>query len=98
MRDEFGRPIDVCPMCDFTDVRWRGRRPWDFVFTWMRWFAETMLQGFARPKIILYRRSDLQLGIDDSGLREELREADTGLKTPKRFWKCRACKRKGHVF
>lgn len=93
MRDEFGRQIDVCPICDSTDVRWRGRRPWDFAFTWLRWltelFASVLRTNALDQEWSIRARTDFS---------SDMLEANTGLKTPKRFWKCRACKRKGHVF
>lgn len=95
MRDEFGRPIEICPLCESTDARWRGRRPWDFAFTWMRWSFELIASGFAGN-----RRGDAGYygSPERAEVLSEIREANTGHKTPKRFWKCRACRRKGHEF
>jgi len=46
---------------------------------------------------------DARLGVNADWRRwgddeAEMREAMTSHKVPKRFWKCLACKREGHVF
>ena len=98
MQDEFGRTVDACPLCGSAEARWRGRRPWDFPLTWLRWIVELIASAFASQ-----RRAEERYywGYGDrtqDEMRGEMSEANTGLRTPRRFWKCRACKRKGHEF
>src|SRR5262245_829495 len=88
--------IDPCPMCGSDDIRWRKRRPTDFVLTWMRWFVELIASAFGSDE----RRIE-RVWLPERGraeMRTEIREANTGLKTPRRFWRCKACRREGHLF
>ena len=39
--------IEPCPMCGSDQVRWRKRRPTDFVLTSMRWVAEFLASTVA---------------------------------------------------
>lgn len=98
-----------CPMCDSEDVRWRGRRPQDFLFTWLRWLAEAFGQVLAQILRAPAPRgrhdgwgtgtgADVEFRTLDERIKAEILEANTGHKTPKRFWRCRACKRSGYEF
>jgi hypothetical protein len=84
-----------CPHCGASDgVRWRGRRPWDFAFTWMRWWVELIASLVSPPG----RQPVLWEDQNREEFRAEMLEAKTGHKTPKRFWRCASCKQEGHVF
>jgi hypothetical protein len=94
-------------------LRWRRRRPTDFVLTWMRWFAELMaslVNTRARGQRRLHVRGNnrfydnhpeiwkQEIAVGQIELDAEAREANTGHRTPRRFWRCKACRREGHVF
>ncbi len=88
--------IEPCPMCGSDQVKWRKRRPTDFVLTWMRWFVELVGSLIASD-----RRQMERIWMPDHAredMQSEMREAATGHKTPRRFWRCTACHREGHVF
>jgi hypothetical protein len=101
--------IEPCPMCGSDQVRWRKRRPTDFVLTWGRWCVELIASMFASGQLRQQHRehhslqNDLNSTIYEDFARtrdtaREQREANTGHRTPKRFWRCKACNREGHVF
>ena len=94
--------IEPCPMCASADVRWRRRRPTDFVFTWARWTYEMIASGNGSQarRDLAMRESSLggDTSLARSEMQNEVRESNTGHRTPKRFWKCSACRNKGYVF
>ena len=103
--------IEPCPMCGSDEVRWRKRRPTDFVLTWMRWSVElawSMVSSQSRANRLqaAHDRVSYDGGfalqqehmLNQSDVTSEIREANSGHKTPKRFWRCKACNREGHVF
>lgn len=87
---------ETCPLCGSASVRWRGRRPYDVLLTWLRYVGEMIAQA-------LFRGEDRHRYFDPEWLerqnfQNEYREAATGHKTPRRFWRCSACKQRGHAF
>jgi hypothetical protein len=97
--------IEPCPMCGSDRVRWRKRRPTDFVLTWLRSAVEWFWAG-VRGQARVHQRQSLLVEegyvdisrADVPDVAEEIRESNTGHKTPGRFWRCSACNREGHVF
>jgi hypothetical protein len=92
-----------CPICDSTNVRWRGRRFYDIPLTWARTLIEALWSGVAvnaRMEPSGGNRELDRAATHDYGesVRAEHLEAATGHATPSRFWRCRACGGKGHVF
>lgn len=75
------------------------------MLTGMRFLAEGFWSIFANYRRARSRESiSAQEGYIDTSIpdvpvvQEEMLEANTGHKTPKRFWRCNACDREGHVF
>lgn len=87
--DAMGR--ETCPLCGSASVRWRGRRPYDVPLTWLRYVGELVAGAFLS-------RQGAKFPHEMPGLADEYREAATGHKTPRRFWRCSACQQKGHEF
>jgi hypothetical protein len=97
--------IEPCPMCGSDQVRWRKRRPTDFVLNTMRAFVEWLWSGLSFQARVRYRQNPLiEQGYVDPSTADvpevalDAREASTGHRTPRRFWRCKACNREGHVF
>jgi rubrerythrin len=96
-----GQP-EPCPMCGSADVRWRRRRWYDGARNGMRYSIEAVLSTVFRQRSVT--------GMRDVDVWQERNQAlmdahrikahDHALssKTADRFWRCRACKREGHVF
>ena len=97
--------IEPCPACGSDQVRWRKRRPTDFLLTWMRSLVEWFWAGIRGQGRAQHRNTTLaEYGYIDTSeydapeVQAELQEATSGHKTPQRFWHCKACGREGHVF
>ena len=94
-----------CPDCGSTDVRWRRRRSYDVVFTYLRWYIDSIagtLFGSTRstvPGSILSDRTN-QGRLAGMQYAEERKfyEDRAGTKTATLFWKCRSCGHRGQVF
>jgi hypothetical protein len=86
---------DPCPNCGSQDVRWRGRRWYDIPLNFLRYIVEALLHtlGFGSKSPSQYApefREALQ--------HEKLYDDRMSAQTPRRFWKCPACKQRGEVF
>ena len=100
-----GDEAALCPSCRSRNVRWRNRRPYDVIFTWVRYFADAFLSTIfsrgATPTIGM-RYGDRVLRSQASAeLYKRARSAyemRIGLTTADRFWRCPDCKQKGQVF
>jgi hypothetical protein len=96
----------LCPNCRLRNVRWRNRRLYDVVFTWMRYFADAFLSMIfsrgATPTIGGRYGSDAVLrSVASAELYDRARtayEMKIGLTTADRFWHCPDCRQKGQVF
>lgn len=84
-----------CPVCDSTNIRWRGRRLYDVPLTWARHFVEMLNMGASRQAMGM-RRS--RYADYPTHVRAEALQGRTGLRTATRFWRCRDCKNRGEVF
>ena len=101
-----GDEAALCPNCRSRNVRWRNRRPYDVIFTWMRYFADAFLSMIfsrgATPTIGGRYGSDRVLRSQASArqysLARGIYESKIGLTTAARFWRCPDCKQKGQVF
>jgi rubrerythrin len=90
-----------CPICDSTNVRWRGRRIYDAPLTWARAAFESvgsMMFGSSRSNVPVDAHGYADLVANARRLRAEKLEARTGLCTPTAFWRCRDCRNRGYVF
>ena len=83
-----------CPLCNSTRVRVRGRRVYDVPLTWARHFTEVLFSGLMSSG----KRSRRPVAEYRQRLRAEILEANTGGRTPTRFWRCPECKHKGEIF
>jgi hypothetical protein len=86
-----------CPICNSTAVRWRGRGAHDVVFTGLRYIVElfaSIIQGSPGSRM-RYRAT---WGDVRGNYRDEMREARTGWKTARWFWRCPDCHQKGQVW
>lgn len=100
-----GRPTP-CPNCGSTNARWRNRRLYDFVFTWTRFAADTVLSTLfvrgASPTADSRYVPEWQLGSQAESWSYQRRraayESKVGLAVAKRFWRCPDCRQKGQVF
>jgi hypothetical protein len=87
-----------CPNCGSRKARWRNRRPYDILFTWLRSFADASLAtilggGWARSAGRRYSAPDEVY--DRARAAYELK---VGFVTAARFWRCPDCKQRGQIF
>ncbi|MDE3094742.1 MAG: hypothetical protein KGK07_01925 [Chloroflexota bacterium] len=94
-----------CPLCDSTNVRWRRRRFYDVIRTYLRYIADRVVGaafGGTRTTIIgpAYsdRASDARLASIEYREERNIYEDRVGTMTAPLFWKCPDCGRKGQVF
>jgi hypothetical protein len=84
-------------MCGSGDVRWRGRRWYDVVHTWLRGTVEWVVHSVftsrnrawgdsRRPEVYQYRHE------------RSIYDENASFQTARRFWNCHACSREGAVF
>jgi hypothetical protein len=105
-----GDEAALCPNCRSRNVHWRNRRPYDVIFTWMRYFADAFLSMiFSRgatttmgptvggqPYVSDVLRSRIDVKEYDPA--RSMYEMNVGLTTARRFWRCPDCRQKGQVF
>src|SRR5437879_4041090 len=94
-----------CPDCGSTDVRWRPRRFYDVVFTYVRWFVDSIAGALFRSTRSTVagsgfsdRTNEGRLAAVEYAEERKLYEDRIGTKTASRFWKCRSCGHRGQVF
>jgi predicted RNA-binding Zn-ribbon protein involved in translation (DUF1610 family) len=100
-----GDEAALCPNCGSRNVRWRNRRFYDVILTWLRYFADAFLSMIfsrgATPTVGMpYGDRVLQSRVS-AELYKRARSAyemKIGLTTAVRFWRCPECKQKGQVF
>jgi predicted RNA-binding Zn-ribbon protein involved in translation (DUF1610 family) len=96
---------DVCPNCGSANVRWRRRRPYDFVFTYVRWLIDLV----AGRSLGATRATDLSAPYSERGSEVRVKatryavertayEERVGTMTAARFWRCPDCRQEGQVF
>ena len=94
---------EPCPDCGSNDVRWRRRRFYDVLLTYLRYLVDSIATTGATkssvPGSILSDRAN-RARVVAHQYREarKLYEDRVGTKTASRFWKCRACGHRGQVF
>lgn len=104
-QDKLVGRAQVCPDCGSEAVRWRKRRIYDVVFTYLRYFADTIAgtvfgsTGASVPGSGYSERTN-EGRVAAAKYREErkLYEDRVGSMTASRFWKCRQCGHDGQVF
>ena len=79
---------EACPYCGSQRVRWRKRRFYDVVFTWL---AAGMLSCGA------YSQYDDTFWAPPREYNEAILNEALWI-TPRRFWKCRDCERRGEEY
>ena len=96
---------DPCPNCGSSAVRWRGRRIYDGVFTEIRHAADNALGAFFGANKTSVAGGAYSERADEARLdtlryqtERKIYENRVGTVTAVRFWKCRACQKKGEVF
>ena len=108
--DSIASPPVPCPNCGFRNVRWRNRRFYDVILTWLRYGVDnTLATVFSRgattttgtvagrePYVSNVLRSRIEAEEYDPARR--MYEEKVGLTTARRFWRCPDCKKKGQVF
>ncbi len=97
--------VGPCPNCGSTNVRWRHRRFYDVILTYLRYLTDVTagtLFGAGRTSIPGGSGSQraAQAYLDAAQYRQErtIYESRAGTMTAKRFWKCPDCHEKGQVF
>jgi hypothetical protein len=98
MIDKATGQVEPCPMCGSREVRWRQRRWYDVLRTWLRWLVEAVLSAFGGG-----RKSSYSPVIGDpQGYSYEAQVAAFdhrwSIQTPRSFWRCSDCRRRGYVF
>ncbi len=96
---------DPCPNCGSPDGRWRRRRIFDVVLTWIRYAADNALGRFfgANKSTVAggaysERADEARLDALRYSTERRIYETRVGTTTAVRFWKCPACRKKGEVF
>lgn len=104
---------DPCPNCGSSDIRWRRRRIYDVVLTWIRYALDSALgtffdpTGSSLPTHVGGASSEEISGANWAGSRPDVFrypakrqsfEERVGTLTAVRFWKCRTCRKRGEVF
>ncbi len=86
--------VNPCPICGSRNVRWRARRWYDRIFTLVAYLVNALsLSGLSS------RRQYGGDGIDvAAGVREQVVQDRTGLKTARCFWRCPDCGNSGAIF
>jgi hypothetical protein len=79
---------DACPNCGSQRVRWRKRRFYDVVFTWLA--AGILSSG-------VYSQYDEALWPQPYEYNEAVLNDGLWI-TPRRYWKCRDCERRGEEY
>jgi hypothetical protein len=99
-------PSKLCALCSSNEVSWRARRPTDVLFTWLRYGLEFFFAAAgkgAKPR----GQYHLPRGVwmphqEDRGAAAENFEFDgstrRALATPRSYWRCRHCGKKGEVY
>jgi hypothetical protein len=97
--------FEPCPRCGSEDVRWRGRRWYDVINNNLRGFIEWGVAMLFRPRrdslsypIPTSRADELRLAAIESDALLNAHEYNTAFMTPRRYWKCRACRQRGEVY
>jgi hypothetical protein len=105
-----GDQVSVCPLCGSRNVRWRNRRFYDVIFTWLRYGVENTLATVLtrgattatgpaagrEPYVSDVLRSRIE--VEEYGPARRMYEEKIGLTTARRFWRCPDCRQKGQVF
>ncbi len=96
---------DVCPNCASTNVRWRRRRHYDVIFTYLRYLIDTIagaVFGAGRTNTIgssgSERATAAYLRALEYTQERQVYESRAGTMTASCFWKCPDCGQKGQVF
>lgn len=93
---------DPCPSCGSLNVRWRRRRLYDIVFTYLRYLLDAAFGGGEQT-------TTLDSAYSPEGIKDRLRaaqyreergtyEARVGTTTASSFWKCPECGQRGQIF
>jgi hypothetical protein len=97
--------VDPCPNCGSENVRWRTRRWYDVVFTYLRYAMDLTagtLFGAGRTSTVAgpvsERAARAHLDATQYRIERGVYEDRAGTMTARRFWKCRECRQKGQVF
>jgi hypothetical protein len=102
MLDAIGQPR-ACPICNSSDVRWRGRRFYDVPLNWLRYVVEYCLQVFTNSRRQTYyvappgSMRDAPARYHYEQHRQALDERASTM-TPRAFWRCRSCGNRGQIF
>jgi hypothetical protein len=101
----------TCPICDSNDVSWRRRRPTDLPLSWGRYVVDFVVfsvisgggqvhrQGANLPAGYYQPASmDMANRHDLSAAMRESNNTHRAMATPRWFWKCRGCKKRGAIY
>ncbi len=96
---------EACPNCGSPSVRWRRRRFHDVVFTYLRHSVDALLGTIFRgtgstvtAREYSERWGEAQFDAFRYDQERRVDEHRVGTMTAARFWRCPACRQKGHVF
>lgn len=86
---------DPCPNCGSEDVRWRARRIYDVPLNFLRYLVEAFLHalGFGSKSPSQYAPEFSQYLVQ-----RKIYDDRFSAQTPRRFWRCPACKQRGQAF